>query len=233
MIKHLFIWLAILGMMWMFLPLVLSFAVSSETPELALNYAAVSVDKLNVPNLVTSIVVSFRGLDTLGEVSVLFLATAGVGFILRKRGKKLSERRKGSEILKSGSAFLAPLIIVFGIYIFTHGHLSPGGGFQGGVVIASAFLLMALADVEFRFSHLLLMSVESLGGIAYVLIGLTALIVIGVNSFLDPTVLPGGEYLTLFSGGAIPIIYSLIGLKVGAELSSVIESMSCDGGKEC
>lgn len=233
MIKYSLALLAVLGMTYIFFPLMMEFRNPSQLNELAQTYVDGSVNELQMPNVVTAIVVTYRGLDTLGEVTVLFLATAGVGFLLKKRGSKPIPRRKGSEILQTGAAFLSPLIIMFGVYIFSHGHLSPGGGFQGGVVIASGFLLLAMANTEIHFSHRIIHLTESLSGVAYVLIGLLGLLLLGVNAFLDPRILPAGKYLTLFSGGAVPIIYSAVGLKVGSELCSVIDSMSCGGGGEC
>jgi multicomponent Na+:H+ antiporter subunit B len=120
---------------------------------------------------------------------------------------------------------------VLGIYIFTHGHLSPGGGFQGGVVMASAILMIILAEVHFRLSHLLLHLSESVSGIAYVALGLAGLAILGADHFLDPRFLQAGSFLNLFSAGAVPIIYSLIGIKVGSELASVLDSIQDEGGE--
>ncbi len=233
MIKYLLIFIAVIGLGLMFWPLLQDFTVATGLNDLSEAYVSGAVEDLNMPNVVTAIVVSYRGLDTLGEVSVLFLATAGIGFLLKRREKMAVARRKGSEILQSGASFLAPMILVFGIYIFSHGHLSPGGGFQGGVVVASAFLLLTLAYPDFHFSHRLIHWLESLSGLSYVLIGILGLILLGVNSFLDPRILPAGQWLSLFSGGAVPLIYSIIGIKVGAELSSVIDALSCGGGDRC
>lgn len=229
MIKYLLVFVAIVGLAIMFYPLVEDFSSQQRLNPLAETYVSGSVTELNMPNTVTAVVVSYRGLDTLGEVTVLFLATAGVGFLLSRKRLKEGRKRQGSEFLQTGAAFLSPLIVIFGIYIFTHGHLSPGGGFQGGVVIASAILLMVMANVSFRFSHALLHFSESLSGLGYVVMGLLGLVLIGVSSFLDPRYLPGGVYLSLFSSGAVPVIYSFIGIKVGAELSSVIDSLHEEG----
>lgn len=229
MIKYFLALLAVFGVAWMLFPLWQDFTEPAGLNSLSNAYVQGSKDDLGIPNVVTSIVVSYRGLDTLGEVTVLFLATTGVGFLLRRRKKEdaeqVSKRRLGSEILGTGAAFLSPLIVLFGIYIFIHGHLSPGGGFQGGVVIASGLLLLLMADSDYKMPHQTLVWLESISGFGYVLLGLAGVILLGLNSFLDPRILPAGEWLRLFSGGAIPLIYSLVGLKVGSELSSIIESM--------
>lgn len=230
MIKQLLVVLALAGLAWLLWPFLAEFRVSESNNALATEYIRGSINELNMPNVVTAVVVTYRGLDTLGEVTVLFLATAGVGILLKRRELKGGKRRAGTEILRTGASFLAPLIVMFGVYIFTHGHLSPGGGFQGGVVIASAMLLLCLAYVDFDFSHRLLTWLESLSGLAYAGLGLLGLVLLGASSFLDPRFMPAGNWLRLFSAGAVPLIYSCVGLKVGAELSTVLDSLRGPGG---
>ncbi len=210
-----------------FLPLVLNFHEATGLKGVAYKYVKDGKADLGAPNLVTSIVVTYRGLDTLGEVTVLFLATAGVGFLLRRnKGDKNKKKRESSEILQTGTAFLFPIIILFGVYIFVHGHLTPGGGFQGGVVIATAFLLLILAHPQHHFNHTLLGLTESFSGFFYVFLALLGLFL--AAGFVDTTYLPLGKFGTLFSAGAIPLIYSFVGLKVGSELISILDSMKKD-----
>lgn len=222
MIKRILVIFAMIGLILMLLPLIVDFQFKDSLSRLSADYVQGSIDDLKSQNVVTSVIVTYRGLDTLGEVTVLFLATAGVGFLLKKKKNK-SKLRKASELLQTSSSFLISLIILFGIYIFVHGHLTPGGGFQGGVIIASAFLLMVLSDISLKFNHLLLHVVESFSGAFYVVVGLIGLI-LGLG-FLNINIIPLGEFGQLFSAGAIPVIYSLVGLKVGAELTSIIDTM--------
>jgi multicomponent Na+:H+ antiporter subunit B len=112
---------------------------------------------------------------------------------------------------------------LFGTYIFLHGHLTPGGGFQGGVVIATGFLLLLLSNRLDELHHGVMAWVESLSGFLYISVGLAGLV--WAAGFLDPRFLPLGEYGRLASAGAIPVIYSLVGLKVGAELVGIIDGM--------
>jgi len=222
MINKLLIIIGLIGMLVILLPIVLNFQSPTNLSALAEEYVRGSVQDLNSPNVVTSVVVTYRGLDTLGEVTVLFLATLGVGFLLENK-KIRSEKRSVSENIKTTSSFLVSLIMILGVYIFTHGHLSPGGGFQGGVVIASGFLLLILSDLEFKISHAILRFVESISGLVYLVIGLVGLVL--TIGFLNPALLPLGKYGDLFSAGAIPLIYSVIGLKVGSELTNIIDTM--------
>jgi len=185
-------------------------------------YLANTVSKLHVANTVTSIVVSFRGFDTLGEVTVLFLAVSALGSVLYKRRHEVGSRTilfSSSNIVRSGSKLLFPAIILLGVYIFIHGHLTPGGGFQGGTIVATGFLLMLLAYENFTVSHNVLSYVESFAGIIFVVIGLFGFMNSG--TFLQ-NFLPVGTLNDLLSGGVIGIIYVMVGFKVAAELTGLI-----------
>jgi multicomponent Na+:H+ antiporter subunit B len=175
-------------------------------------------------NIVTSVVVGYRGFDTLGEVTVLFLAAIGLGAVLATIQKKAKRKvTEASLILTTGCRFLFPLILLFGSYIFIHGHLTPGGGFQGGAIIASAFVLVYLGCRGKRINKAGRNIAESLGGLTFVVIGLIGL-ALGGHYFLS-NFLPKGEFNTLFSAGIIPIIYIAIGFKVGSELSGIIDQL--------
>lgn len=229
MIKRLLTIVSLIFLALLFFPLIQGIEERQELNSLAQEYIRRGPEDLNTPNLVTAVVVSYRGLDTLGEVSVLFAAAAGIMLIFQGSSNTASpnskrEKSQGpSELLQTGAAFLFPMLVLFAVYIFTHGHLSPGGGFQGGVVIASAVLFLILGGVIQEVRHLLLTVLEGLAGFSYVGVGLLGLWL--AAGFLDPRFLPAGEWGSVFSAGAIPVIYSLVGLKVGAELSSVLQAM--------
>jgi len=187
-------------------------------------YLQKSQEETGASNVVTSVVVGYRGFDTLGEITVLFLATIGLGAVLATFKKKENgQPEKASLILTTGCRFLFPLILLFGSYIFIFGHLSPGGGFQGGAVIASAFLLIYLGCRGKRVNKVGSSVLESLGGLVFIVLGLVGL-TLGGHYYLS-NFLPKGEYNTLFSAGIIPLIYIAIGLKVGSELSGIIDLM--------
>ena len=111
-------------------------------------------------NIVTSIILDFRGFDTLGESHVLFVAACTVLMLLRlpagdSPAEQLLRQRaedfddhfepKGDAILENCVAVIVPLLIVFGIYILLNGHLSPGGGFSGGTVLGAGLTLYLCA----------------------------------------------------------------------------------------
>src|SRR4029079_1630750 len=89
-----------------------------------------------------------------------------------------------SEIVMTGSRVLLPVILTFGAYVIVNGHLSAGGGFQGGAIVASGNMLLLLADPGARLNAVALSVIESLAGVAYVAIGILGLILAG--GFLDP-----------------------------------------------
>ena len=124
-------------------------------------------------------------------------------------------------MLRTGSRALFGIILMTGVYVAIHGHLTPGGGFPGGAMIASSMLLLYLADDQFRAKIKGFKMLESVAGSLYVLIGVAGLF--AADFFLE-NFLANGTLGALFSAGIIPIIYVLIGLKVGSEISGVIDN---------
>jgi len=192
-------------------------------------YIKKGIEQTGAVNIVTSVVLNYRGFDTLGEVTVLFIAAVGLGavlFVERKIQKNMDDKedktKRASLILRTGSRLLFPLILLFGAYIFVHGHLTPGGGFQGGAIIASGFLLMYLAFPKQRINKKTSGLAESLSGLIFVGIGLLGLVFSG---YFLTNFLPKGIPNTLFSAGIIPIIYIAIGFKVGFELTGIIDDL--------
>lgn len=226
MIKRLIALILVIFFGYIFFQTVTHWQPDSQLHGVSEEYVSRESNELGAMNIVTAIVVTYRGLDTLGEVTVLFLAASGVALLMRRRNRiapNRKERRQASEFIHTGAKLLAPVIVMFGAYIFLNGHLSPGGGFQGGAVIASAVLLLFLAFPEYKLKHGLLNTIESLSGFGYVLVGLLGLYFAG--GFLDNRILPLGDFGKLLSAGAIPIIYTLIGLKVGIELAGILENL--------
>ena len=114
---------------------------------------ALAQPERHVTNVVTAVNFDFRAMDTLGEELILFTSVMGVSMILRRL---LKEKKLGQEHSPPGkknppsdadSGLTLPLVgmlTVFGIYVITHGQLTPGGGFQGGVLLATVPLLVFL-----------------------------------------------------------------------------------------
>jgi len=221
--------LASLGVI--FATIALNYSQRSSLPELAAAYLDLVPRELGAPNVITGILLTYRAFDTLGEVAVLFMVAAGVGLLLGAGGKERDDVQAGirrslqetpsTEIVQNGAKILVPLIAIFAAYIVMHGHLGPGGGFQGGAVMASCALLLLLATPNYRIKLAHLNFIESLAGLLIVVVGIAGIIL--ANGFLDNRVLPLGEFGAFFSAGAIPVLSVLLGVKVGCELSVIIE----------
>jgi len=226
MIKRAAALLSLLLLGLVFLRLVVDYAPHTALNPISEHYVAAGPDELGAANIVTAVLVTYRGLDTLGEVAVFFISAAGVGLLLRRRERdmgKTTTHRPASELVGTAVHFLLPLIFLLGAYIFINGHLTPGGGFQGGAVLASGIMLRLLADPHARLRHRTVHLLESSAGFGYVLVGVLGLALAG--GFLDNRFLDLGTFGELFSAGAMPIIYVLIGVKVGTELGAVLERM--------
>jgi len=185
----------------------------------AAHYVENGIKEEGATNIVTSIVTLYRGFDTLGEVTVLFLAATGLGLILAGMKREEEEKPEPTLIMETVTKYLFPLVLLFGSYIFIHGHLTPGGGFPAGVVIATGYFMMFIAQRSFTPSEYLLSATESFAGTLYVIVGLLGLAL--AFSFLD-NVMPLGIPNRVFSAGIIPVIYIIIGFKVGSEMTGIL-----------
>lgn len=126
-----------------------------------------------------------------------------------------------SLIVKTITRLTVGLILLFGIYIVLHGHLSPGGGFAGGVIVALSFVHLMLAfgrDVAVsKISKKIASNLESLGALMFLSVALLGFL--GGAFFLN--VLPKGIPFRLFSAGTIPLSNICIGIKVGVGLTAI------------
>jgi multicomponent Na+:H+ antiporter subunit B len=213
----------------LFATIVVSYPERQNLPPLAESYLRLVPQELGAPNVITGLLLAYRSFDTLGEVAVLFMVAAVVGLVLgagvQKRGVISAEKSDAvtpsSEFVQNGAQILLPLISIFAAYIIMNGHLSAGGGFQGGAVIASGILLLLLAKPDYVVDVGFLSVTESAAGVLFVLVGIAGLVFAG--GFLDNRALPLGQFGALFSAGTIPVLSVLLGIKVGCELSVIVD----------
>jgi multicomponent Na+:H+ antiporter subunit B len=177
-------------------------------------------------DIVTGLNFDIRAFDTLGEEFILFTSVSGVALLLRAMRDEEEEEQLtpgieehrfagASDGLKVTSLVLIPLIVAFGAYLVFHGQLTPGGGFQGGVVLAAGPIAILLAGRYLSMKRvapkLLIESADAIGAAAYALIGLGGLIFAGIylKDFL-----PLGAQGHLLSSGIMPLNSTAVGLEV-------------------
>jgi multicomponent Na+:H+ antiporter subunit B len=213
-----------------------------------------TVFERHITDAVTAVNFDFRCFDTLGEETILFLSVMGAATILRRQRReqeKDSEKNTSDELetrrvpdpsdaVKVNTLGLVGPLVVFGLYIVAHGQLTPGGGFQGGVILATAPLLVYLGGDMETFkritTHFLVELGEAAGIFSFVSIGL-----IGVFAGVEflRNVLPYGQTGSIFSGGTVPLLNLATGIAVAGGFISVMYAfleqtleMRMQGGKE-
>ena len=119
--------------------------------EVAQRYVEKGTEETGAVNTVAGMILDYRAFDTLGESFVLFTAMCAVTMLMNAPGKRRVRKLDQDivdyyqdPIIRTMCKLVIPIILVFGIYILLNGHLSPGGGFSGGAIMASALIIYAL-----------------------------------------------------------------------------------------
>ena len=136
---------------------------------------------------------------------------------------RLRENGMGmSMIVKTVTRWLKGPILLFGIYLVLYGHITPGGGFGGGVVIVSAFILITLAMGQVSglqtFSKAVASRLDSVGLLMFLALGWLATWWAGGYFFENFISTPESAHFTLISGGSMPMSNLALGLKVASAL---------------
>jgi multicomponent Na+:H+ antiporter subunit B len=181
-------------------------------------YIEESPKEVGLPNMVTSVLASYRGFDTLGETVVVFSAAIGVLALLGVRRREDDETAeesglKAHKVLRSVAKIIIPLVILFALYVQFHGDFGPGGGFQAGVIAAAAFILYALVfglPLSFAVvSPKFLQIMASSGVLLYASVGLYSMF-------------KGGQFLDYNTLAADPIAgqhYGIIIIELGVGIT--------------
>lgn len=185
---------------------------------------AVTVPLRHVTNVPSAINYDFRGLDTMGEEYIVFGSVIGTIALLRQMRQEMEEaeevenvgaQRQPSDAVRFFGLVMAGLLVLFGIYIVLHGHLTPGGGFQGGTILGTAGPLMYLTGDYETYAKLspaaIMEFIHASGAGFYVIIGSIGL---AFGSFFLQNVLPFGTVHSFLSGGTIPLINDGVGVEV-------------------
>jgi multicomponent Na+:H+ antiporter subunit B len=197
----------------------------------------VTVAQTNATGVVSAVNFEYRGFDTVGEEFILFAAVAGMAVVLRQlrgeREQRPTDEAADRDLPPTSEAvqtvallFTGPVALV-GWWLASHAQTNPSGGFQGGVVIATAFVLLYLSG-EFQVFRRLSPSnvtdaVEAVGAAGFVGIGLAA-VAMGLpylKNFLPLGTVPGA----VSSSGTIALISFFVGLEVAAAFVLVISEL--------
>ncbi len=211
----------------------------------------VAVYERHATDVVTAVNFDYRGFDTLGEEFILFISVVGATLLLRRQKDETHESRpedespgrtapSPSDATRAFTLALIGPVVLFGLYIVCHGQLTPGGGFQGGVILATAPLLVYLAGDFETFkkitSEKLVEAAEAAGAGGYLLIGFLGMI---LGTFYLQNVFALGKTGEVNSSGTIAAISIATGLEVAAGfvlllygfLEQTLETREKGGGK--
>ena len=179
-------------------------------------------------NTVSSVNFDQRAFDTLGEESILFSSVIGTLVLLRQASDEHRVPPQPPPVvpaLRRYGRVALPVTLLIGLYVIAHGQLSPGGGFQGGVVVATALHLLyigadyrAIERVRPTWAYEL---ADAAGEAAYLVLGAAALLT--GAAYLTNT-LPHGTLNTMSSGGTVPLLNAAVGMEVAAGVVVLLAS---------
>jgi multicomponent Na+:H+ antiporter subunit B len=197
----------------------------------------IAVAQTNATGVVSAVNFSYRGFDTLGEEFILFAAATGMSMVLRHlRGEREGSAKDpatdwavppASDPVRLVALIFTGPVVVLAWFLAAHAQTSPSGGFQGGVVLATAFFLIYLAGEALRFEGIspagITDAVEALGAGAFAAIGVSAL-AMGLpflKNFLPLGSTPGA----VSSSGTIALISFFVGLEVAAAFLIIVSEL--------
>ncbi len=203
---------------------------SPENPtenEVVQRYVEEGMDEVGSVNLVSNMILGYRGFDTFGETCVLFIAATCVLVLLKKSEKELEEEKetdwqyepKPDSILQVITGILVPCIFLFGIYIILNGHLSPGGGFSGGSTIGAGLILYVTTfgfHKTQRFFSEKTYEVVKVGALCLYSVTMSYYFYTGANALKN--IIPLGTPGNILSSGMILPINIFVGLEVACTM---------------
>ena len=181
-------------------------------------------------NLVTAIYLDYRLFDSLFEAGILLVAVSGIIWISKhdieeKNAKFMIDKYKTPDLFVTFSRLVYPLMLAFGFYVIINGHLSPGGGFQGGAIVATAILILYYIDSERETNVGLIVTVEKYVFMSIILLASISIFTRGTffTNFvqLDASIETKSIYLVLLN--------MLIGFKVALGLWTIFTAFLKEG----
>jgi multicomponent Na+:H+ antiporter subunit B len=185
------------------------------------DHAVVAGVAHNTSNVVSSVNFDQRGFDTLGEETILLASVMGVSVLLRPAEDETEiQGLSAGRVLDStrlGGYVLLPVTGIIGLDVIAHGHVTPGGGFQGGVVLGTGLHLLYVAGRYRALERVRPVSVfewgEALGAGAFACLGIAGLAATG--AFLA-NIIPTGNFGDLYSSGTVPVLNGAVGIEVAS-----------------
>jgi energy-converting hydrogenase B subunit I len=195
-----------------------------------------------VPNLVTAVLFDWRAFDTLGECMILVTSVLVTGMVFgrglfgfeflkdtyeKEQVKTTDTEDEFTSLVKVLAMPFSIILMALGISIILGGHITPGGGFQGGSLIAASYILSIVAfgcKSPIKFKHHFLEKLESFGALLFMSLGFLGILASGyyllnLTSFSGYPLFFGP--LGLENTGIIPYLNIAVGLKVLAGLSTI------------
>ena len=199
-----------------------------------------------IPNLVSAVLFDWRGFDTLGECLILINSVLVTGMVFGrglfnseflkevygnqndKPAKNIDDMGGFTPIIKVLAMPMSIILMILGIVVILGGHITPGGGFQGGSLIAAAYILAIISfgikDCPMNFNHKSLETLESFGALTFLIFGILGIVVSGYylfnfDSLFGMNIFPSPAGLE--NVGIIPYLNTAVGLKVLAGLSTI------------
>ncbi len=171
-------------------------------------------------NVVSSVNFDQRGLDTLGEESIFFASVVGAAVLLRpsKEEAKRHQPREGRtlEATRLLGYLLLPVMLLVGFDVVAHGHLTPGGGFQGGVILATGLHLLYVTGSYRALDRLRPLGIfdwgEAAGVAAFAGLGIAGIVVTG---YILANIIPFGTFGQLLSSGTVAVLNGAVAVGVG------------------
>ncbi len=181
-------------------------------------------------NLVAAIYLDYRLFDSILEASILLIAVSGVMWIsqydgLKKNVKSLLNKQKTPTLFITLAKIFYPIMILFGIYIIINGHLSPGGGFQGGAIVATAILILYYIDVSKSID---INKILTLGRFLFILILVISFISLITRNEIFTNFIPLYDSTELKSVYLI-LLNLIIGAKVAFGLTAIFTTFLKEG----
>ena len=178
-------------------------------------------------NVVAAVNFDQRTVDTFGEETILVAAAVGATVLLRPSSEQARrvppDLGRTLELTRLTGYVLLPVTLVVGLDVVAHGHVTPGGGFQGGVVLATGLHLLYVTGSYSALDRLRPLSIydgaEGLGAAAFAVVGLFGIVAAG--SFLG-NFLPLGVLGDLLSAGTVPILNIAVGVEVAGGIVVIL-----------